>query len=173
MHIQRPLILFSIERMENNTSFTSIDGELDGIDWNLLKLVQTNARMSYAELGRQAGLSPPAAAERLRRLEDSGVIVGYHAKINPARIGLCMPAIIEIRVNRSEYQRFQKAIQKLPSVLECHHIAGRASFILKVAVRDTSGLERLLGHLTQFGETATSVVLSTVFEGRQFQPENL
>lgn len=159
--------------MDIDTRFRIFDGNLDEIDWILIKLVETNARTSFAELGRQAGLSPPAAAERLRRLEDAGVILGYHAKISPARLGLAMLAMIEIRVSRPEYQRFQKAIQRLTSVLECHHVAGRASFILKVAVRDASGLETLLGRLSQFGETNTSVVLSTVLEGRQLHSNQI
>jgi Lrp/AsnC family leucine-responsive transcriptional regulator len=154
--------------MEKGTVFKIINIEFDKRDWILVELIQSNARTSFAELGRRAGLSPPAAAERLRRLEDAGVICGYHAKISPSHLGLGMMAIIEMRVSRSEYQRFQKAIQKITWILECHHIAGRTSFFMKVAVPDAAGLELLIGHLSQFGETNTSVVLSTVLEDRQF-----
>jgi Lrp/AsnC family leucine-responsive transcriptional regulator len=145
-----------------------IDGELDETDWIILQLVQANARMSFAEIGRRTDLSPPAAAERLRGLEDAGIIVGYHARVNPDRLGLAMPVIVEVQVKRAEYPRFQKAVQKLPWILECHHITGRASFLLKAAVPDVASLELLIGHLTQFGDTATSLILSTVVERREF-----
>ena len=124
--------------------------------------------MSFAEIGRRTDLSPPAAAERLRRLEDAGVIVGYHARVNPVRLGLAMPVIVEVQVKRAEYLRFQKAVQKLPWVLECHHITGRAAFLLKAAVPDVASLELLIGHLSQFGDTATSLILSTVVDRREF-----
>lgn len=159
--------------MVDRTSFDIINNDFDEIDWIVIKLLQSNARISFAELGRRAGLSPPAAADRLRRLEDDGVIRGYRAKISPSHLGLGMFAIIEMRINRPEYQRFQKAIQKIPWVLECHHVAGHASFFLKVAVPDTTGLELLIGHLSQFGETNTSIVLSTVLDDRQFYQDHL
>jgi Lrp/AsnC family transcriptional regulator, leucine-responsive regulatory protein len=156
--------------MVNQPILGRIEGDLDERDWIIIQLVQSDARISFAEIGRRAGLSAPAAAERLRRLEDAGVIQGYHAKINLDRLGLGMPAIIEMRVNRKDYQRFQKAIEKLAWVLECHHIAGRSSFYVKVAAPNAAGLELLIGHLSQFGDTATSIILSTVLERRDFQP---
>jgi Lrp/AsnC family transcriptional regulator, leucine-responsive regulatory protein len=158
--------------MANQNILGRIEGDLDDKDWIIIQLVQSDARVSFAEIGRRAGLSPPAAAERLRHLEDAGVIRGYHAKINPDRLGLGMSAIIEMRINRAEYQRFQKAIQKLAWILECYHIAGRSSFYLKVAVPDAAGLELLIGHLSQFGDTATSMVLSTVLDRREFNGED-
>jgi len=154
--------------MPNTSILGRIEGDLDKKDWIIIQLVQSDARVSFAEIGRRTGLSPPAAAERLRRLEDAGVIRGYRAKIDPGRLGLGMVAIIEMRVNRADYQRFQKAIQKLAWILECYHVAGRISFYLKAAVPDVAGLELLIGHLSQFGETATSLVLSTIVEQREF-----
>lgn len=155
--------------MANRSLLGAIKGDLDEKDWILLHLLQSDARTSYAEMGRRAGLSAPAAAERLRRLEDAGVILGYHARINPGRLGLGLLAILEIRVKRADYPRFQKEVQKLAWILECHHIAGHASFSMKVAVPDAEGLELLIGHLSQFGDTVTSLILSTVLERREFQ----
>jgi Lrp/AsnC family transcriptional regulator, leucine-responsive regulatory protein len=152
----------------NHQFLGAIAGDIDEKDWILLELIQVNGRMSFAELGRRAGLSPPAATERLRRLEDNGVILGYHAHINPARLGLVLLVLIEIQVRRTDYTRFHKAVQKLSWILECHHVAGRASFSLEAAVPDTQGLELLIGHLSQFGDTTTSLVLSTVLERRTF-----
>lgn len=158
--------------MVNRPILGRIEDNLSAKDWIIIQLVQSNARVSFAEIGRRVGLSPPAAAERLRRLEDAGVILGYHAKISPARLGLGMLAIIEMQVKRADYHRFEKAIQKLEWILECHHVAGRASFYLKAVVPDPGGLELLIGHLSQFGDTATSLVLSTVLDRREFHHES-
>ncbi len=155
--------------MEDKRYPSSLRTDLDERDWILLHAIQDNARLSFAELGRQAGLSPPAAAERLRRLEDLKIIQGYHARISPEQLGLELTALIEITVRRIDYARFQKSVQKLPWVLECHHISGRSSFLMKVAAPNVSGLETLIGHLGQYGETFTSLVLSTVVERRVFR----
>lgn len=141
----------------------------DERDWIILEEVQRNARVSYADLGRRAELSPPAAAERLRRLEDAGVIRGYHARIAPERLGLGMTVLIEMRVPRAQYERFQRAVARLSWIVECHHVSGAASFVLKCAVPDVTGLELLVGHLSQFGDTSTSVVMSTVLDRREFR----
>jgi Lrp/AsnC family transcriptional regulator, leucine-responsive regulatory protein len=166
------MVVFLADSMTDTPTFGRIEGELDKKDWIIIQLVQSEARVSFAEIARRAGLSPPAAAERLRRLEDAGVIRGYHAKIDPERLGLGMVAIIEMRVNRVDYPRFQKAIQKLAWILECYHVAGRASFYLKAAVPDARGLELLIGHLSPFGDTVTSLVLSTVLERREFHQQD-
>jgi Lrp/AsnC family transcriptional regulator, leucine-responsive regulatory protein len=149
----------------------SINGNVDEKDWILIRLVQADARMSFAELGRRSGMSPPAAAERLRRLQDAGAILGYHAQISPMHLGLALLVFIEIQVKRSDYARFQRTVQKIAWILECHHTAGRAAFILKAAVPDTRGLELLIGHLSPFGDTSTTLVLSTVLGRREFLPE--
>lgn len=148
----------------------SISALLDAKDWILLSLVQKNARLSFAELGRTAGLSAPATAERLRRLEEAGVITGYHASVPAEEMGLELGAFIEVQVRRTDYPRFQKAVEKLQWVLECHHVSGRGSFLVKVAVPNVAGLDLLIGHLSQFGETMTSLILSTVVQRRDFRP---
>ena len=151
--------------------FGAISADLDEKDWILIQLLQADARLSFAELGRRTGMSPPAAAERLRRLQDTGVIAGFHARISPEQLGLSLLVFIEVQVRRPDYTRFQKAAQKIAWILECHHTAGRGSFIMKVAVPDTQGLELLIGHLSQFGETNTTLILSTVLERREFLQE--
>ena len=118
----------------------NFEGPTDERDWIILEEVQRNARVSFADLGRRAELSPPAAAERLRRLEDAGVVRGYHARLAPERLGLGMTVLIEMRVPRAQYERFQRAVARLPWVLECHHVSGAASFVLKCAVPDVTGI---------------------------------
>jgi Lrp/AsnC family leucine-responsive transcriptional regulator len=152
-------------------SLGAINAKFDEKDWILIQLIQADARLSFAELGRRSKMSPPAAAERLRRLQDTGVILGYHAQVSAERLGLGLLVFIEIQVKRSDYTRFQKAVQKIAWILECHHTAGRASFILKAAVPDTYGLELLVGHLSEFGDTNTTLVLSTVLNRREFLRE--
>ena len=152
----------------NRTELGAIAGDWDEKDWIILQSVQSDARLSFAELARRTGLSPPAASERLKRLEDAGVIVGYHARINPQHLGLGLLVFIEVNVKRSDYARLEKMAQQLAWILECHHIAGRTSFIIKAAVPDAQGLELLIGHLSQFGDTTTTLVLSTVLGHREF-----
>jgi Lrp/AsnC family leucine-responsive transcriptional regulator len=165
---QREIVNLCYDSIVKHTQPGEIVGDLDEKDWIIIKLVQADARVSFAELGRSTGLSAPAAAERLRYLEDAGVVLGYHARINPDRLGLPMLVFIEMQVKRVDYLRFHKAIQKLTWIAECYHVAGRASFVLKAAVPDASGLELLIGHLSQFGDTITSLVLSTVLGRREF-----
>jgi Lrp/AsnC family transcriptional regulator, leucine-responsive regulatory protein len=154
--------------MENPGVLGSITANLDERDWIVFEALQQDARVSFAELGRRCGLSAPAAAERLHRLEDDGLILGYGARIDHRHLGLSLRVFIEVQVKRTDYPRFQKAVQKLAWILECHHVAGRSSFLLKAAVPDTQGLELLIGHLSQFGETATTLILSTALEHRKF-----
>lgn len=142
---------------------------LDEKDWILLEAVQADARLPFAQLARDASLSPPAAAERLRRLEDAGIIRGFHAQVDPAALGLAMNVLIDVQVRRDDYAKFQKLVSHLTWVLECHHITGRAAFLVKAAVPDVEGLERLIGVLSQFGETTTSLILSTVVKRREFR----
>lgn len=146
----------------------SIESSLDDKDWILLEAVQADARLSFAELGRRAGLSAPAAAERLRRLEDARIISGYHAAVEPASLGLEMQVWIEARVKRADYARIERAILEVPWILECHHVTGPAAYLIKAAVPDTGSLEQLIGHLSQYGETTTSLVLSTMLSNRRF-----
>lgn len=144
------------------------ENAFDPRDWKLMEVLQNDGRASFAELGRAIQLSAPAATERVRQLEQANVILGYHARIAPAALGLKMLVFIEIQVKHVDYQRFQKAVSELSWILECHHIAGRAAFLLKAVVPDSPGLELLIGHLSQFGDTATSLVLSSVIERREF-----
>jgi len=142
---------------------------LDEADWIILEAVQEDARISFAELGRKGSLSPPSAAERLRRLEDVGVIGGFHAVVRPEGLGLNMIVFIDLCVKKADYSKVHQTVRHLPWILECHHVSGRASFLIKAAVPDVASLDALIGHLGQFGETNTSLALSAVVERRVFQ----
>ncbi len=141
---------------------------LDETSWRILEQLQENGRMSFAELGRRVGLTLPAVAERVRRMEDAGVITGFRAEIDPARIGLPMAAFIRISIVGDVFARIAKAVRDMPEVLECHRGTGADSFTLKVVVESVQHLERLIDKLTPFGTTSTSIVLSTLVKNRSF-----
>lgn len=134
---------------------------LDEIGWKLVLALQEDARLSFAELGRRVGLSLPAVAERVRRLEEAGLITGYHAKLDPHKIGASMTAFIRLRTSGDRYRQVQALAGGLPEILECHHLTGDDAFIMKVVVSSIAHLERLIGQLTPYGQTTTSIVLSS------------
>jgi len=135
---------------------------LDRIGWNLITELQRNARLSYAELGRRVGLTTPAVIERMRRMEEAGIITGYHAEINAAAQGPVITAFVRLKVTReTTSEQVTAALSRQAEVMECHRITGPDSFVLRVAVPTVDKLEALIDHLTRLGRTLTSVVLST------------
>jgi Lrp/AsnC family transcriptional regulator, leucine-responsive regulatory protein len=139
---------------------------MDDKSWQLLVALQENARLSYAELGRRVSLTLPAVAERVHKMEDAGIIEGYRAEVNPARIGMPISAFIRISIVGNVFTRITKVVQELPEVVECHRSTGADSFILKVQVRSVEHMEALIDKLTPFGTTSTSVVLSSPVKRR-------
>jgi Lrp/AsnC family leucine-responsive transcriptional regulator len=138
---------------------------IDEKSWQLLHELQQDARLTYAELGRRVSLSLPAVAERIHKMEDAGIIEGYRAEINPARIGMPITAFIRISIV-GDFTRITKVVQELPEVFECHRSTGADSFILKVQVRSVQHMESVIDKLTPFGTTSTSVVLSSPVKRR-------
>ena len=141
---------------------------IDDVGWRIIEHLQRDGRMSFAELGRRVGLTLPAVAERVRKMQDAGVITGFRAEINPATIGLPIAAFIRISVVGDVFARIAKAVREMPEVLECHRGTGADSFTLKVAVESVQHLERLIDKLTPFGTTSTSIVLSTLVREKTF-----
>lgn len=139
---------------------------VDVIDWKILKELQINARISYAELGRRIGLTTPAAIERVRKLEDARIITGYRAEIDTAKVGLAITAFIRMSISGVDYSRIIEVAEKAAEVLECHRGTGGDSFILKVAVSDVEHLQNLIDRLTPYGITTTSIVLSSPVKSR-------
>src|ERR1035438_2801021 len=103
------------------------NAELDGTGWHILEELQKNGRLSFAELGRRVGLTLPAVAERVRKMEDAGIITGFRAEIDPAKIGLPIVALIRISVG-DVFARVAQAVISMPEVLECHRGTGADSF---------------------------------------------
>jgi Lrp/AsnC family leucine-responsive transcriptional regulator len=149
-----------LSKTRKNGTMT-LDYKLDPIDRHILQLLQENGRSSYAEIGRAVGFSAPAVAERVRRMEEAGVIEGYHAHLNPTKVGLSVLAFIRVSVPRGKYPKFTVWVNQLTPVLECHHVTGAEAFILKVAVPSVEALETLVAQLGKYGDTMTSVVMSS------------
>jgi len=141
--------------------------ELDSKDWQLLEALQWDARLGYAELGRKVRLSAPAVAERVRRLEDTGVISGYRATINPRRLGYTISAMIRLRCDGTTCARIGSLVEDIPEVLECRRLAGEDSALLHVVAMSISHLESVLDRLLKTGtSTTTLIVLQTPHENR-------
>lgn len=137
------------------------DGGIDDVNWQILGALQQDARLSYSELGRRVGLTAPAVAERVRRLEEAGVIEGYHARLNPEKVGVPLLALVRIACSERMCQEFGNVARDIPEVLECCRVTGGDSYIAKVAVTSVQHLEGLLDRLMPYGQTVTSIVLST------------
>ncbi len=134
---------------------------LDSIDLRILSELQSNGRLAFAELGRRVSLSTPAVTERVRRLEDAGIIERYIAVINPAKVGLPVRAFIKITVPGDRLPHFNTLAQRVVEVRECHRVTGAESYILQVAVRDLPHLETVIDSLTPYVATNTSMVLAS------------
>ena len=140
---------------------------LDHTNQQLLALLQQDARLSYAELGRQVGLSPPAVVERMRRLEELGVITGYHAQLNPAKLGYTLTALIDLTTTPQQYGVIHARLASWPEVRTCHHVTGQGSFRIEAIATSMAHLEQVIQQLSQFGTTATAIVLSTPLQKQQ------
>jgi Lrp/AsnC family leucine-responsive transcriptional regulator len=139
---------------------------IDEIDWKILKELQINARITFAELGRRVGLTTPAVIERIRKLEDSGIITGYRVEIDTAKVGLPITAFIRMSITGVDYSHIIEVVEESAEVLECHRGTGNDSFIMKVAVADVGHLQTLIDKLTPYGITTTSIVLSSPVKHR-------
>lgn len=139
---------------------------IDEIDWKILKELQINARVTFAELGRRVGLTTPAVIERVRKMEDASIITGYRVEIDTAKVGLPITAFIRMSITGVDYSHIIEVAQESTEVLECHRGTGGDSFIMKVAVADVGHLQTLIDRLTPYGITTTSIVLSSPVKSR-------
>jgi Lrp/AsnC family leucine-responsive transcriptional regulator len=139
---------------------------LDRTDWQLLEELQRDGRASYADLARTVAMSPSAVAERVRRLEEAGVIAGYRAAIDPDRVGLQVMAFVRLRYPNGNYRPFHALLDSTPEVVEAHHVTGEDCFVLKVVARSMRHLEEVTGRISGLGAVTTSVVYSSPLTGR-------
>lgn len=142
---------------------------MDEIDFKLIRQMMAQARITWSELASFLKLSAPATADRVRRLEERGVIRGYITLVDPKAVGCSLSAFIAVTLERPEHRTpFLQRVQALPSVQECHHISGDDDYLLKVRCRNTEDLERVLSDdlksLPGLVRTRTTIVLSTLKE---------
>ena len=135
--------------------------ELDDTDWQILSVLQRDGRVSFADLARQVAMSPSAVAERVRRLEEAGVITGYQAVVSPERVGLDILAFVRLRYPTGNYRPFHALLESTPEIVEAHHVTGEDCFVLKVVARSMRHLEAVTGRISGLGPVTTSVVYSS------------
>jgi Lrp/AsnC family leucine-responsive transcriptional regulator len=133
---------------------------LDDVGWQLLSLLQENARLSFKELGHRVGLAPSSVAERIHRMEEAEILLGYHAEINLEKVGLPVMAFIRMNTTGQNSARIAMLLRDMPEILECYRLTGSEAFIMKVCVSSVKQLEVLIDQLSQYGQPTTSLVLS-------------
>ncbi len=150
-----------------------IRGVLDERDLEIIAALQEDARATYADVARRVGLSPSSVHDRVRKLEQSGVVRGYRAVVDPEALGLFVTALIAVTpLDPNQPDDLPERVVEFSEVVDCFSVAGEANYILKVRTKTTSGLEDLIRRLREKGgvQTRTTVVLSIPFEGRPVTP---
>ncbi len=134
---------------------------LDAVNIRLLKFLQQEPRLTMTELGRRVAMSAPAVTERVRRMEEAGIILGYRLEINPVPLGLPITVYVRIRPNPGQLPRVAELVAQIPEVVECHRITGEDCFILKAYIPAIDQLDRILDRFLLYGSTTTSIVQSS------------
>ncbi len=149
--------------------------EFDEVSWKILEALQQNARQSFAEIGRQIGLSTPAVAERVHRLEEAGVITGYHVALDLAKLGVPIRVLVRLTIPGGDLQvkRTVAAIKDLTEISRCHRITGDESFVIEANVVSIRHMEALIDKLSALGATSTSTVLSSPVQRREYSAKQV
>jgi len=141
-------------------------GALDATNLRLLEQLQGDARLSLAELGRRVGLSPPAVAERIQRMERDRVIRGYRVELDPVALGYPLSVVIRVRPAPRQLHKVAELTRSAPEVVECQRITGEDCYLVKAHVRSVAHLEELIDRFAPFGQTTTSIIQSSPVPGR-------
>lgn len=146
---------------------------MDSTDIRILKILQQEARISMKELGLRVNLTSPAVSERIKRLEESGVIEGYAAIVNPKKLKLHVEAIVHVSMKVSSHERFKKLAIEEREIIECHHVTGEDCMTVKVVCEDTHRLEEILDKIQAIGDTRTAIILSSPLKRKAIVPPNV
>jgi Lrp/AsnC family leucine-responsive transcriptional regulator len=141
----------------------------DSTDWRILEELQRDGRMSYAELAKAVSMSPSAVTERVRRLEQAGIIRGYTAVVDAERLGFGIMALIRLRYPTGNYKPFHELVARTPEIVEAHHVTGEDCFVVKVLARSMRHLEETAGRISGLGPVTTSVVYSSPLPRRDLR----
>ena len=144
--------------------------EIDETDRNLLQVVQEDARLSFREVARRVGMSTPAVAERIRKLEGAGVISGYTARVERLALGEEVGAFLRLTVSDLDYRLVTGLCATLDAVIECHHVTGDDSFFIRVSVHSIAELEDVISRFRKIGDVRSSLVLSSPVDGKPVRP---
>jgi len=134
----------------------------DRLNKKIIAALQKNARVSFAEIGRIVGLTPPAVAERVKKLEDTAVILKYHTEVSYAQMGYQLKAMITLRAFVGKLKPFLEVVKTYPEVVNCYRITGNENIMMEVVLKDQQHLEKFIDTLIQYGETRTHIILSEV-----------
>jgi Lrp/AsnC family leucine-responsive transcriptional regulator len=154
----------------SESSSSTDDGLLDATNRRLIEELQEDARLSLAELGRRVSLSSPAVAERLRRLEEAGVITGYRATVDPRRLGYGFGVVIRIRPAPRQLAIVAELARSTPEVVECHRVTGDDCYVAIAYVRDVEHLEQVIDRFAAHGQTTSSIMQSSPVPRRPMLP---
>lgn len=144
--------------------------KLDALNWKILKCLQENARQSNAEIGRQVGITSPAVSERIRKMEDAGIINGYYAHLSSLDCGYQLNAIITLRAFMGKLKPFLEKVKSLNEVVNCYRITGNENIVMEVVLKNQLHLESFIDQLIIYGETKTQIVLSNVIQNAAIRP---
>ncbi len=143
---------------------------VDSLNRKILRLLQQNARLSSAEIGRRVGISSPAVSERIKKMEDAGLIVGYKTVVSPFECGYQLKAIITVRAFMGKLKPFLEKIKTFEEVLNCYRITGNENIVMEVVLKNQKHLEGFIDQLIVYGETKTQIVLSHVVANNEVRP---
>ncbi|MBI6875251.1 Lrp/AsnC family transcriptional regulator [Clostridium aciditolerans] len=135
---------------------------MDSTDYRIIELLLEDGRMPMKELSQKVALSAPAVAERVKRLEEEGIITGYKAVVDYEKLGKKINVLINVGMNVQRNEKFMEFIKNEDSIIECHHVTGPYCKILKARLENIASLEKLIGKIQMFGNTETFIILSSV-----------
>jgi len=144
--------------------------KIDSINNKILKYLQQNARLSNAEIGRQVGISSPAVSERIKKMEDLGVIEGYKTVVSPFEMGYQLKAIITLRAFMGKLKPFLEKVKTYDEVINCYRITGDENIVMEVVLKNQKHLEAFIDQLISYGESKTQIVLSRVVKQKEVIP---
>ncbi|WP_218841858.1 Lrp/AsnC family transcriptional regulator [Winogradskyella ursingii] len=145
---------------------------MDNQNWKILKFLQQNSRMSNAEIGRRIGMSSPAVAERIKKMEDAEVIEGYTTFVSPFEVGYQLKALVTLRAFMGMLKPFLEKVKTYDEVVNCYRITGNENIVMEVVLKNQKHLEAFIDQLIIYGETKTQIVLSHVVKHSEVKPLN-
>lgn len=143
---------------------------LDSLNWKILKCLQENARQSNVAIGKRVGISSPAVSERIKKMEDTGVIQGYKTSVSPLDVGYQLKALITLRAFMGMLKPFLEKVKNYDEVLNCYRITGNENIVMEVVFKNHKHLENFIDQLIVYGETKTQIVLSHVVKYNEVKP---